>query len=124
MQKLKRAPFFIVGLSIVFSAFVLGYYLGQHYRQDSFYVSLQRNPPPSERILAVDGFAQEEERININTATAQELCELKGIGPVIAERIIEYREENGGFNHTFEIMNVTGIGKAVYENNKENIKVE
>ncbi len=48
---------------------------------------------------------------------------LDGIGEVIAERIIEYREENGGFSSTEEIMNVKGIGEKRYENIKDNICV-
>lgn len=124
MRKYKLAPLFIIGLTIAFSAFVLGYYLGQNYRQDSFYVTLQKDPPPTEHFQTDDGSAPAAEKININTASLEELCRLKGIGPVIAERIIEYREANGVFKHAFEIMNVSGIGKAVYEDNKDIITVE
>jgi comEA protein len=123
LQKLKRGPLFIVGLTIVFSAFILGYYFGRHYRQDSFYITLQKAPSPNEHIMTTESPVPAAEKININTATVAELCELTGVGPVIAERIIEYREETGGFSHTFEIMNVKGIGKAVYESNKDNMTV-
>ncbi len=52
--------------------------------------------------------------ININTATADELDTLPGIGPVTASNIISYREENGGFSSKEEIKEVSGIGDAKY----------
>ena len=60
-----------------------------------------------------------QDKININTATAAELEELKGIGPAKALSIIEYRREYGGFTHPEEITCVKGIGAATYEKIKE-----
>ncbi|MDR0904134.1 MAG: helix-hairpin-helix domain-containing protein [Ruminococcus sp.] len=51
--------------------------------------------------------------INLNTATAEELITLDGIGEIIAERIIEYRETYG-FRSVEELMNIKGIGDAKY----------
>jgi competence ComEA-like helix-hairpin-helix protein len=64
------------------------------------------------------------DRININTATAPELETLPGIGPVLAGRIVEYREEVGRFNDTREIMEVSGIGEGKHGNIEELIAVE
>lgn len=54
--------------------------------------------------------------ININTATAEELEKLTGIGPHISAEIVAYRESCGGFMNIDEIKNVKGIGDAVFEN--------
>lgn len=62
--------------------------------------------------------------ININTATQSELETLPGIGPSIASRIIEYRNQNGKFKTVNDIKNVTGIGNNKFEKIKEFIKVK
>lgn len=59
--------------------------------------------------------------ININTASALELMQLNGIGEVIANDIIEYRESNGYFKKIEDIMKVSGIGQAKYDLIKEKI---
>ena len=61
--------------------------------------------------------------VNINTATAAELSKLPGIGEVTASRIIEYRTNVGPFTDTRDIMNVEGIGTALYEKIKNNITI-
>lgn len=64
-----------------------------------------------------------KEKININTADAEELTALPGIGEKISERIIEYRTENGRFYSIEEIMEVSGIGEAKFEAIKDMICV-
>jgi competence protein ComEA len=54
------------------------------------------------------------ESVNINTATAEALEQLPRIGPTLAERIIAYREENGGFGTVQDIQNVPGIGEGTF----------
>lgn len=61
------------------------------------------------------------QRISINTATVSELCNLNGIGESIAQRIIEYRENNGGFQAIEDLMNVKGIGEKKFEKIKDDI---
>ena len=53
--------------------------------------------------------------VNINTATAEELMELDGIGEALAERIIEYRETQGRFEHLEDLAEIKGISSATVE---------
>ncbi len=62
--------------------------------------------------------------VNINTATSEELQTLNGIGSKMAERIIEYRQNNGAFKNIEDIQNVRGIGEKTFEKLKSRIKVQ
>lgn len=68
--------------------------------------------------------AEEEIFIDINVADVQELMKLNGIGEVIAHEIVSYREQNGGFANIEEIMNVSGIAQAKFENIRDYIYVQ
>ena len=59
--------------------------------------------------------------VNLNTAGPEELDTLPGIGPALADRIIEYRQKNGPFQRPEDLKKVSGIGDKVYENLKERI---
>jgi len=63
-------------------------------------------------------------KINLNKATVAELTQLKGIGQKYAERIVEFREKNGPFTKTEDLMNVKGISLKTWEKNKDLITVE
>ena len=62
-------------------------------------------------------------KVNINTASQSELDSLPGIGPALAQNIIDYREENGGFKSIEELQNVKGIGDAKYDDIKDNVTI-
>jgi competence protein ComEA len=62
-------------------------------------------------------------KININTASAEELDKLPGIGPAIAKAIIDYRTQNGPFKQIEDINAVKGIGDALFEKIKDQITV-
>jgi len=66
---------------------------------------------------------QGDGRVNINTADSEQLQELSGVGPATAEKIIEYREENGRFSKIEDIKNVSGIGDKTFEEFKDDIKI-
>jgi competence protein ComEA len=74
--------------------------------------------------LAPPLWAEEGEKVNINTATATELTQLKGIGTKYAERIIQYREEHGPFSSAEDMTKVPGIGPRTCEVNKDRITTE
>ena len=62
-----------------------------------------------------------EGKVNINTATVEELKTLKGVGEKKAEAIIEYRKKNGSFKTKEDLMKVRGIGKKLFESFEERI---
>lgn len=66
----------------------------------------------------------EPQKISINRADAWLLDALPGIGPALAQNIIQYREDNGPFESIEELMRVPGIGQAKYDGLKELITVE
>lgn len=66
---------------------------------------------------------EKSEKININTATPADLETIDGIGPALAERIIEYRKQNGKFKNIEELKSVKGIGDKKFETIKEKITV-
>jgi len=65
-----------------------------------------------------------EQRININTAAVSELETLSGIGPVLAQRIVEYRNAHGPFQKLADIKKVKGIGDSIFERIEGSITVE
>lgn len=67
--------------------------------------------------------SQTNGKININTATQEELTSLSGIGEAKAKSIIKYREENGNFKSIEDIMKVSGISENLFAKIKENITV-
>ena len=78
-------------------------------------------------VILVSGLnlnAAEAEKININSASAEELTRLKGIGPSHAAKIVAYREKNGPFKMPEDIMQVSGVGQKTFDANQESIIVE
>lgn len=63
----------------------------------------------------------DEEKISINYSDVDRLTDLNKIGVTIANAIVEYRDTNGPFTYLEEIMKVSGIGKGIFESNKDKI---
>ncbi len=81
---------------------------------------------PDEARAAELELEQEQEqsgRIDLNTATSEQLCTLPGIGASRAESIIAYREETGGFSQIEDIMQVNGIKEAMFEKIRDKIYI-
>lgn len=80
-------------------------------------------PPQTTVTTTSAAVTQKDDRININTATKEELMELDGIGEVKAQAIIDYRTQYGDFVSIDELTEVKGIGEKTLEKNRDRITV-
>ena len=79
--------------------------------------------PTKEILLQSTRASDSSDLININTADVEKLSELKGIGTSLAQRIIDYREQNGAFKSIDELKNVRGIGDKKFAAFKDKITI-
>lgn len=75
-------------------------------------------------LMTGTAMAEGDPKVNINTASVEELVQLDRVGQRYAERIVAYREQNGPFKAPEDIMLVAGIGPKTYEANKDRIVVK
>ena len=133
-MKLKTFEIGVIAVTAASLVFCAGFYLGRgHGRQvvvnvqpeEAQVFSPSDNEEDDDQAQALDTNDEPAENgsININTASKEELMELPGIGEVLAGRIIEYREMNGPFTYTEEILSVKGIGEKLYDGMEEHIRV-
>lgn len=125
--KLKTLVFIaaILVVAVVFYSF--GYFRAQiddSRLANKYTVNVENTSAPASAAKSEGNDEKSKEGlIDINTASAEELDKLPGIGPVLAERIIEYRDINGKFEYRFNIMDVSGIGTGIYNDIKDSIYV-
>ena len=114
-EKFGKVHFVLIALTLAFLAALAGLAAreeaaaGDIYRAgtgDTYRVETERGVP------AEEAGAEPDEPIDVNTATAEELQELMGIGPVLAQAIVDYRAEYGPFHSVDELLEVSGIGEA------------
>ena len=105
---------FLLGLTALFAAaMLLTWLLTPHASRGDYTIEAV---PPAEK-------AETLRAVNINTAGADELESLPGIGPVLAQRIVDYREQHGDFTTVDGLRNVSGIGEKRLEAIREYITV-
>lgn len=75
-------------------------------------------------VVCTSANSADTDKININTASADELVVLKGIGKVNAQKIIDFRDRQGKFLTPEDLMEVPGIGQKTFDRNKDRIIVE
>ncbi|MFO7581964.1 ComEA family DNA-binding protein [Guyparkeria sp.] len=75
-------------------------------------------------VLSVPVTATAAETLDLNQASAEELVQLDGIGPVYAERIVDYRDENGPFDSVDQLTEVNGIGPKTLDDLRDQLLVD
>lgn len=108
-MKNRHAAYLIAAAILIFAAFLLH---SSPKEQEFVWAS------PAETAVQ-----QAEDKINLNTASKEELRLLPGIGEVRADNIVKYREENGGFCCIEEITDVDAVGKALFEEFSDKITI-
>lgn len=126
--RLNKAETTAVAVTLLFVVLTLGFHWGRRSTPAQFSVrtaaaATAALPAASER-GAPAAPASESAAVNINTATLEELCSLRGIGEALAQRIIDYREEHGPFACIEDITRVSGIGSGVFAEVRDRITVD
>ena len=80
-------------------------------------------PAPASDNSSSPGGSASGSGVSLNSATAEELTELKGVGEVTAHAIVAYREEHGGFKDVEELLEVSGIGPAKLAQLKDQVQL-
>ena len=104
-EKITKGEVFLLALTAVFLAGLL--FLSQQDRGAGITVDTEVAVPQEDIVPDITP-------LDLNTATAEELAELPGIGPELAKRIVAYRTEHGAFAATEELMKVSGIGEGKF----------
>lgn len=135
-MKQIKPEFLLFSIALAFLAFIGGFFLGSQNRGSEVSIRTASDAPaysqaestaPQSTVapsVAVTTEAKKDGPLNLNTATVDELAKLPGIGEVIAQRIVDYREANGFFSSVEELDEVPGIGSKRIEGLKDYVTVE
>ncbi len=121
----KTGIFILLTVTLVFAAFVAGFYAGRNSGHADIQISTLPQTLPSDTLAGTGTTAAPHppEKININTADTEALEALPKIGPKLAQRIVDYRLRFGYFRSIDELKNVEGIGDGIIEAIRDYITV-
>lgn len=116
----NKVSILLAAVTVLFVGFTLGLFVGRNSGSGTVTLAIpaQMQTAPTAAATAPTQTVPEETvsfPVNINTADADTLAALPGIGQVLAERIVAYRRQNGSFRAIEEITNVEGIGEKKAE---------
>ena len=112
----KSIPVLFCIIVALFLGIVLGLIFSGHTKYTTVILAKHWLPEEEATVTVQPGTLG---KIDINTASVEQLTSLPGIGPGLAERIVQYRTENGYFIRLEDLLNIDGIGKTKLENIKE-----
>lgn len=119
-MKERKIALVLLMLTLTFAGFCVGLFIGKQREPASVTIYTTKTPtatvsestaapePPPE---STQGAAYVDGLLDINLASVEDLTTLPGIGPALAQRIVDYREQNGRFSSVEELRNISGIGE-------------
>lgn len=113
-MKKPRIPLLVL-ITCIFAAFIVGFFSGRNLNRAPVRISYLPTVTETAGATDIPTAATSTGIVNINTASIDELQTLPGIGPVLAQRIIDYRTEHGSFQAPEELTKVDGIGASRLE---------
>ena len=115
LNPLSKGEKWIVVLTLVFALAMTGVYIHATRMDESDEYTIRAG----ELAQGTAPIETVQWQVNINTATVEELTHLPGVGEVLAERIVAYREAHGAFRTAEELLEVDGIGESKFADMKD-----
>ncbi len=116
---MKKQQWILIGITAAFLCLLTGIFVGRNLTGS--YIPLDKAIDSNTSDTSTET-QQYDGKIDINTATSEQLQLIPGIGETIAQRIIDYRTEHGDFESVDELLNISGIGQKKLEQMKPYIK--
>lgn len=119
-MKERKIALVLLMLTLTFAGFCVGLFIGKQREPASVTIYTTKTPTatasestaaPESPPESTQGAAYVDGLLDINLASVEDLTTLPGIGPALAQRIVDYRGQNGRFSSVEELRNISGIGE-------------